>query len=236
LPRFARNDTSIFYRVRSKAGLSEIQETKVGETHATGWMTIEFKIEEYISDAVAELQFRNVKLAKGVKDGPPPAIHVSIQKDGKEVSAWLQQGDMKVLTLEGNPYVVRYGLKSYPVGFQVKLDKFQVLRYPGTENPSAFESFVTVSKPKTDEKFETKIYMNNPMKYGGYTFFQSSYQENPGQPTISIFSVARDPGTPVKYAGSILLVSGIALMFWFKPLFVQKRMKRKENGVIASEM
>lgn len=221
----------IFYRIRSKSGLTEIRKTKLSETQATGWMGIQFQVEEYIPNALAEISYRNIKLKKGMKEGPPPAIHARVEKDGKFAQAWLQQGDMKVLTVEGNPYVLRYGLRSYPLGFQVKLEKFQVLRYPGSDSPSAFESFVTVTNEKTGAKFDTKIHMNNPLDYEGYTFYQSSYQENPGQPTISIFSIARDPGTPVKYAGSILLVGGIALMFWFKPLFVQKRLQnRKESS------
>ncbi len=218
----------LFYRIRSKQGLSKIQTTKVGENHPTGWMSIQFQVEEYIPRALADLQFRNVKVASQAKEAPPPAIHVMIKKDEKSVEAWLQQGDMKVLSLEGNPYVLRYGLKSYPLGFQVRLDKFQVLHYPGTESPSAFESFVTVANEKAAEKFDAKIYMNSPLHYKGYTFYQSSYQENPGQPTISIFSVANDPGSLVKYGGSILLVSGIALMFWFKPLFVKKKMEARK--------
>lgn len=218
----------ILYRVRSKHGLGEIQETKVGEVKPTGWMMIQFKVEEYIPNALAETSFKEVRLKKGVTQGPPPAIHVQISKEGQTAAGWLQQGDMKVLILHGSPYVVRYGLRSYALGFKLTLDKFQVLKYPGSDSPSAFESFVTVEDEKTKQSFDTKIHMNNPLDYKGYTFYQSSYQENPGEPTISIFSIARDPGTPVKYAGSILMVCGIALMFWFKPLFVQKIAKKKE--------
>lgn len=222
-------NAEILYRIRSKQGLSEIQKTKVGETKATGWMTIQFQVEEYVTHAQAEFQYREVKLKKGVTEGPPPAIHVVIQKDEAKAEAWLLQGDMRVLTIEGNPYVVRYGLKSYPLGFKVILDKFQVLQYPGTNSPSAFESYVTVENEKSGAKFDAKIHMNNPLDYEGYTFYQSSYQENPGEPTISIFSVGRDPGTPVKYAGSILMISGIALMFWFKPMFVRKRTTKNDG-------
>lgn len=218
----------IFYRIRSKQGLTEARKAKVGEKYSTGWMGIEFQVEELIPKAHAEVQFRQVKLKKGMKEGPPPALQVKIEKDGKSEQAWMQQGDMKVLTLDGSPYVLRYGLRSYPLGFKVKLDKFQVLRYPGSESPSAFESFVTVNNEKTGAQFNAKIHMNEPLDYEGYTFYQSSYQEAPGQATISIFSIARDPGIPVKYAGSILLVGGIALMFWFKPLFVQKRIQAKK--------
>ena len=72
--------------------------------------------------------------------------------------------------------------------------------------------------------------MNEPLDYRGYKIYQSSYEEGKdGAPTFSIFSVGKDPGMPVKYAGSILLVSGIALMFWLKPLFVQKRLAAKRQ-------
>ncbi len=69
--------------------------------------------------------------------------------------------------------------------------------------------------------------MNNPLHYNGFTLFQSSYQEGENGEMTSVFSVARDPGIWVKYGGAILMVGGIALMFWFKPLFMQKKIKKK---------
>jgi hypothetical protein len=39
----------------------------------------------------------------------------------------------------------------------------------------------------------------------------------PGEPDISIFTVAKDPGNPLKYAGAIFTVGGIVMLFYVKP-------------------
>jgi hypothetical protein len=228
----------ILYRIRKKGVLGEVKKLKVGEEVATGWMTIQFKVADYISDAVASVSYSKVNVPQGKSEGPPPAIHLKIEKEGKTVDTWLQQGDVTQLVLQGNPYLIRYGLRAYPLGFSMKLKKFEIGRYAGTNSPSSFESSVEVSNPKAGENFETKIYMNNPLHYKGFTFYQASYQEGEGGPNVSILSVASDPGTPIKYAGSILMVSGIILMFWFKPLFVKKRLaakKKEQTSTIGTE-
>ena len=139
----------------------------------------------------------------------------------------MAQGDVKELVFNGVPYLLRYGLKAKVLEFQLRLDEFSIERYPGTTSPKSYESLATVNPDKPDQKFQTKIFMNNPLQYKGYTVFQSSYQEGKnGEPDVSIFMVAKDPGTPIKYLGSLLMVCGIALMFWFKPLFIQKRVEK----------
>ncbi|MFO1518877.1 MAG: cytochrome c biogenesis protein ResB [bacterium] len=220
----------ILYRVRVKGNLSEIKTLKVGEEVPTGWMTIRFKVAQFFPKALPELSYRKVNVPVG-KSGPPPAIRFHVEHNGQSTEdAWLQQGDVKEMTLGGVPYLVRYGLRAHPLGFNVKLKKFEIGRYAGTNNPSSFASYVEVKNTKTGESFDSKIYMNNPLHYEGYTLFQASYQEGEkGQPNVTVLSVARDPGTPIKYLGSILLVGGIALMFWFKPLFVQKRLEAKRR-------
>jgi cytochrome c biogenesis protein ResB len=59
--------------------------------------------------------------------------------------------------------------------------------------------------------------MNNPLKLNGFTFYQASFQENKqGQATTSILSVNRDPGRWMKYLGSLFIVLGTVVMFYFK--------------------
>lgn len=54
--------------------------------------------------------------------------------------------------------------------------------------------------------------VNHPFKYGGYTFYQSGY--DPQNPNFSSFQVTKDPGTPIVYAGFILLPFGLFLSFY----------------------
>ncbi|MCB0379326.1 MAG: cytochrome c biogenesis protein ResB, partial [Bdellovibrionales bacterium] len=102
------------------------------------------------------------------------------------------------------------------LGFQLKLEDFRVGRYQGTRRAASYESDVSIVDKDAPEGKIT-ISMNEPLKYKGFTFYQSSFQEDEmGRPTVSILSVNRDPGRPWKYVGSLLLVFGIIHLFWFK--------------------
>jgi len=219
----------LLYRIRSHGKLSDIKAAAIGEELPTGWMNIRFKVAEYLPRAQAKVAYRKVPVPKD-KSGPPPAIHFTLRNAGQGVEGWLQQGEAKEISLGASPYTLRYGLRAKPLDFRIKLKKFELGRYAGTNNPSSYASEVEVRNEKTGESFASRISMNEPLDYRGYKFYQSSYEEGKdGAPTFSIFSVGKDPGMPVKYAGSILLVSGIALMFWLKPLFVQKRLAAKRQ-------
>jgi len=73
------------------------------------------------------------------------------------------------------------------------------------------------------------ITMNQPLEYGGYTFYQSSldptglYDATGKQVNYSGFTVNRDPGIVLKYAGSLMLGLGIAIMFYMKAYFFKPR-------------
>jgi len=73
--------------------------------------------------------------------------------------------------------------------------------------------------------------MNEPYEQNGYKVFQASFDKTADGRDISVFSVAHDPGIGMKYVGSILLIVGIIIMFYFKP----KKSARPETGVSSNE-
>jgi ABC-type transport system involved in cytochrome c biogenesis permease subunit len=95
--------------------------------------------------------------------------------------------------------------------FQVRLDAFEIDTYAGTQRPAMFRSRVTVLDPALGE-VPGVLQMNQPLVYGGYTFFQSSYQVSRGR-EMSVLSVARDPGQPLVFLGYALLVAGMIVVF-----------------------
>ena len=77
--------------------------------------------------------------------------------------------------------------------FSIKLDRFTISRYHGSHSPSSYESDVTIRHNGTE--LQTKIYMNNIARVGGYRLYQSSFdQDEKG----TVLSVNYDPvGTTV---------------------------------------
>lgn len=93
--------------------------------------------------------------------------------------------------------------------YSITLLKFSHDKYPGTEIPKNFSSRVEVANQQTGEKRSVLIYMNNPLRYGGETYYQSSYE---GQ-TVSILQVVRNPGYLIPYISCVLVGIGLTLHF-----------------------
>lgn len=130
--------------------------------------------------------------------------------------AWVFLGEETRIATPHGPLRVAYAQRVIPLDFEIRLDDFIEERYPGSAIPASYESHVTV-QPDSGAEFSARIYMNHPLKYGGYTFFQASFQRLSAGET-SILSVSRDPGQAVSFAGYCIVVLGLLLIFFCKPL------------------
>lgn len=112
----------------------------------------------------------------------------------------------------GLKFAMKYGAKRIELPFSIKLNDFIADRFPGTEKSySSFASEVTVID-KDKEDFNYRIFMNNILDYGGYRFFQSSFDPDEKG---TILSVNHDFwGTWITYIGYFLLYFGLmAILF-----------------------
>ncbi|GEM_PF-2439025 len=82
-----------------------------------------------------------------------------------------------------------------------------------------------------------RIEVNDPLRYGGYLFYQSDYEMGSGPPR-SVFQVVKDPACEVAYAGFILLMLGAVGAFYVRPLRAARRRaasRRSETGTAGQE-
>lgn len=126
-----------------------------------------------------------------------------------------------VFELNGLTYEMQYGSKKIDLPFSVACNDFQLEKYPGSEAPSSFASEVTVIDPANNHTHQQRIFMNNVMDYGGYRFFQSSYDlDNPQTPENeegTRLSVNHDWwGTNITYLGYLLMSIGMILSLFSK--------------------
>jgi len=148
---------------------------------------------------------------------------VSYDNEKQLVKLVGQRGNLgRVLDLEFNNGVkvnLTYGSKYLSVPFAIKLNDFQLDRYPGSMAPSSYASEVTLIDKANNIEFDYRIFMNSTLKYGGYQFFQSSYdQDEKG----TVLSVNNDPGTIPTYFGYFLLTLGLIMnMFDKKSRFIK---------------
>ena len=113
--------------------------------------------------------------------------------------------------------------------FTVQLLKATHETYPGMPDlPRNFQSRVRIENPKTGENRETAIYMNNPLRYAGLTFYQSGMIEkrrlDAGETPWSDLQVVRNPTWLTPYFGCGAVGFGLARHFLFYLIaFIVKR-------------
>jgi len=140
-------------------------------------------------------------LARVTVDGESGNVAVSGRKG--------QVGEPQYIHLNGVRITIRYGSKKIPLPFSIRLNDFQLERYPGSNSPSSYASEVVLTDKKESLEKPFRIFMNNILIYKGYRFFQSSYDPDE-QGTI--LSVNHDKaGTTVTYFGYLLLALGMIL-------------------------
>jgi ABC-type transport system involved in cytochrome c biogenesis permease subunit len=87
--------------------------------------------------------------------------------------------------------------------FSLSLKSFEIEYYPGTASPANYVSIVAVTDAKSGEQFEREISMNRILRYRGYRFYQSSFDEDRRG---SILSVNHDTwGILLSYTGYFLM-------------------------------
>ncbi len=140
-------------------------------------------------------------------------------------------------------YEISYDVDRRPLGFELRLDDFDTGFEPGTEQATHYESKVSLTDKSAGIKDQPYlIYMNHPLDYRGYTFYQSSFirESDPhtGQFTgefQSVFQVASNPGRPVIYLGCVLVVVGTFLQFYMRAGIFTDGGKRERERAAAKE-
>ena len=129
------------------------------------------------------------------------------------------------------PQRIQHGGRTYTIAlrftraykpFTLTLLKFSHDRYAGTEIPKNFSSRIKLTTPDGRDDREVLIYMNNPMRYGGRTFYQASY--DPNDPNVTVLQVVRNPSWLIPYIACSLMTLGLLVQFGIHLVgFIRKR-------------
>jgi cytochrome c biogenesis protein ResB len=170
-------------------------------------MGLQMRFLKYMPQAKEELHFTRLDRPEG--DNTTSALQ--FEYDGKNY--WLAlNSNVRVFT-DVNVFLFSFANRRVDLGFEIALKDFNVGRYQGTMRAASYASDVEGAGFG-----KAHISMNQPLKHNGFTFYQASFQEDKqtGRATASVLSVNRDPGRPLKYLGSALIVLGTIVMFYFK--------------------
>ena len=94
--------------------------------------------------------------------------------------------------------------------FSLTLEKFSHDIYPGTSIPKNFSSKVRINLPDGGTSREALIYMNNPLRFSGLTFYQQSFKPDD---SATILEVVRNPSWLVPYIACAAIALGLVIQF-----------------------
>jgi hypothetical protein len=124
------------------------------------------------------------------------------------VSAWLEQP--QALTYNDRSFELLLRQERYYLPFSLHLIEFRHDKYPGTDIPKNFSSRVRLQNLENGEDREVRIFMNNPLRYAGETFYQASFDPDDHG---SVLQVVHNPSWLTPYLSCVLVAIGLTIQF-----------------------
>ncbi|MGB0720081.1 MAG: cytochrome c biogenesis protein ResB [Bdellovibrionales bacterium] len=112
------------------------------------------------------------------------------------------------ITKGKDTYRLVFGKKQTQLPFSIALIDFQKQSYQGMDMARSYSSDIIVKDHGA--QWPVRIEMNKPLRYKGYTFFQSSFEQTP-QTEATILAVVKNSGWVIPYLGTSILGIGLLL-------------------------
>jgi len=168
---------------------------------------------------------------------------VEILEGGKSLGTWLASSRLNPQEFEagGKKWRLQMRNERYYLPYNLQLVRARQEVYQGTSQAKEFASRVRILNPAENEKRETDITMNNPLRYAGLTYYQSTMAQGdrgPGTAALmaaltgrppadfasieekeggrnSGFQVVQNPSMLAPYTGCLLVGFGLLWQFLF---------------------
>jgi hypothetical protein len=141
------------------------------------------------------------------------------------VSALLAQPQQFIC--DGRNYQLLLRPERFYLPFSLHLIEFRHDKYPGTDIPKNFSSRVRLQNLDTGEDREVRIFMNNPLRYRGETFYQASFDADDHG---SILQAVHNPSWLTPYFSCVLVAAGLVIQFLSHLIpFLKRRMGNPGN-------
>ncbi len=151
-----------------------------------------------------------------------PGVHARVlDRDGKGGEIFLLSTLSRApftVTADGRTFALSLDKRVWPVPFQVKLVDARSEYHPNTSRPKLFESDIV----RIEDGRESKVFieMNEPMRYGGMTFYQRTMMNGVSggdrEASVSGFEVVKNPSDKWPEYSIYLAGFGLCLHFLIK--------------------
>ena len=139
---------------------------------------------------------------------------------------------------------VRLGEQEYMLGLRLKhvykpysvtLSDVQKRDYIGTDIPEWFSSDISILDPKLSSTPSLqKVWMNNPLRFGDETFYQSGYNQLEDGREYTVLQIVKNRGWMIPYVCCMFVVVGLFAQFGSSLLAYLEKNKKRAGGQILS--
>src|SRR5712691_7657345 len=166
------------------------------------------------------------EVPRTVKDDERDLSAAFVELEGVQGSlgSWLVSNAITTpqgFTLAGHSYHLAMRQRRFYKPFALSLLDFRHDSYAGTDIPKNFSSRIRLIDFERNENREVLISMNDPLRYRGFTFYQSGF-DNDDKTTI--LQVVKNPAMLLPYIACGLVALGLVVQFSMHLIgFVKKR-------------
>lgn len=147
-------------------------------------------------------------------------IQLFDRKSGQPMGIWLvselaQANDVRDrVTVDGVPWEIGLRWTHIHKPYSINLVDVSSRDYVGTKIPRTFESTILLSDPRQQiENARRNIWMNNPLRYGNETFYQSGYEKLPDGREYTVLQIVQNKGWMIPYVACMYVVIGLLSHF-----------------------
>ena len=144
------------------------------------------------------------------------------------------QGIYDEVEVEGKTYYLGLRFKTFYKPYTIELTDVKRDLYVGTSTPKNFSSEFNLIDHNLGQTSQQRISMNNPLRYGGETFYQSQYGIQ-GTRERSTMQIVKNSGWMIPYVACMIVVVGLLAQFGATLLkFLEKSQKARRDVVTAT--
>jgi hypothetical protein len=162
-----------------------------------------------------------------------PTAFVEISGPEGSLGVWLVSAmleEPQAFTYQGRTWLLALRLRRDYLPFTLTLGKFTHDVYPGTEIPKNFASVIHLVSDDGRSDRSVLISMNNPLRFGGYAFYQAGYANNDH---TSVLEAVRNPSWRMPYVSCGLIALGLVLQFGLSLATYFRR--RAASGLVGQQ-
>jgi ABC-type transport system involved in cytochrome c biogenesis permease subunit len=168
-------------------------------------------------------------------DAPSAYLKLTDKSSGEDLGVWLVNVGLlpQSVTAGGKDYEIALRFTRTYKPYQITLVDFRKDDYIGTNTPRNYSSDIRLVDGKHGVDRELRIWMNNPLRYAGETFYQSSFIADPrtGEQT-TVLQVVTNSGWMIPYVSCMIVAVALLAQFGAALLrFLQRRQTQSAANI-----